>query len=489
MNTIFRKQLILSLGTLAISLALLGMVLSQVIRSYFTEQRVTTLLDSGARVSAVFEGAVQFGPFDIVDVGLINREIATMRQLFDARLIIINTDFQVIGVAQDLVNDQLPVYHQDLKPLMQGQPIATYGTLDGLLLEPLLTVGYPLRSGDRIVGAVLVGSSMAELEDTIFEMYRLTLLSLAASALVAGVLIYISSRSISRPLRQMNEAASVIAGGDFEKRIPVQSKDEVGQLAESFNYMAEGLQEQERIRRAFIANLSHDIRSPLTSMRGFLQAIDDGTVPPEKLHYYIGIVMDESNRLIKLANDILDISLLQEITLNPTTFDINNLIRKTALSFERQATLKNLTMHCRFAHESDIVRADYGKIQRVIYNLVENAVKFVPEGGEIVIETNLDEEGFSVSVQDNGRGISQEDQPRIFERFFKGDPSRNEYKKGSGLGLSIVKELVRAHDGQVAVKSTPGEGCLFIFSIPKTLKSRSSAVYSTPAETSTNHVI
>jgi len=319
---------------------------------------------------------------------------------------------------------------------MAGYVVRIYGTLDGLYQEPLLTVGHPIRVEDRIVGAVLIGSSMAELDDTIFEMYRLTLLLLMASALVAGILIYLSSRAISRPLRQMNEVARVIADGDFEKRITVKSKDEVGQLAESFNHMAEGLQEQERIRRAFIANLSHDIRSPLTSMQGFLQAIDDGTVPIDKLHYYLGIVMDESDRLIKLANNILDISLLQETALTPTLFDINMLIRKTVLSFESQATTKNLQLRCNFAHESDIVRADYDKIQRVIYNLVDNAVKFVPEGGEIVVETHLKEETVYVSVKDNGRGISPDDQSQIFERFFKGDPSRNEYKKGSGLGLS-----------------------------------------------------
>ena len=467
MRTIFRKQLILYLGTLLFSLVLLGAVLSQVIRVYFTDQRVETLMDSGARVSAVFEGAVLLGPFAIIDEGRINREIETMRQLFDARLILINRDFMVIGTALDLVDDGLPLYHEDLLPVMDGTPIFTYGTLDGLLLEPLLTVAYPLRSGGNVVGAVLVGTSMEELEAAIFEMYMLTLISLGLSALVAGALIYMSSRSISRPLRQMNEAARVIAGGDLEKRIPVQSKDEVGQLAESFNHMAEGLQEQERIRRAFIANLSHDIRSPLTSMRGFLQAIEDGTVPPEKLHYYIGIVMDESERLIKLANNILDVSLLQETSLHYSEFDINQLIRKTVLSFEPRATAKSLQLHCRFAHEEDIIKADYDKIQRVVYNLVDNAVKFVPEGGEVVIETSIEADNIQVSIQDNGRGIAKEDQSQIFDRFYKGDPSRNEHKKGSGLGLSIVKELIRAHNGQVKIQSEQNKGCLFTFAIPK----------------------
>ncbi|MCL2399989.1 MAG: HAMP domain-containing histidine kinase [Defluviitaleaceae bacterium] len=467
MRTIFQKQLILYLGTLIICLALLGVMLSQVIRTYFTDQRVEALQDSAARVAYSLEEMFQFH-FGIFDLGRLNQEISAMHRFLDARLIVINSDFQVLASSQGLVDSQAPLYHRDLAPLMEGIPIVAYGTLDGLYPEPLLTVGKPIRIGDQVVGAVLVGTSMAELETAIAEMYLLTLLSIAASAVIAGAFIYMFSKAVSRPLRQMNEAARVIAGGDFEKRITVQSRDEVGQLAESFNHMAESLQEQERIRRDFIANLSHDIRSPLTSMRGFLQAIDDGTVPAEKIHYYIGIVMDESDRLIKLANNILDVELLQEAVPYSSAFDINDLIRRTVLSFEPQATAKNLQIHCRFAHKYDEIWADYDKIQRVIYNLVDNAVKFVPEAGEIMIEVNLDDEACYVSVQDNGRGISLEDQPQIFDRFFKGDPSRNEYKKGSGLGLSIVREIVRAHGGQVTVKSSPGEGCLFTFSIPKT---------------------
>lgn len=464
MRTIFRKQLILYLGTLAVSFVLLGVVLTHVIRVYFTEQRIETLLDSGVRVSAVFEAAVQFGPVGIVNMTRLNQEIATMRQLFDARLVLINTNFEVIGTAHDLIAVGVPVYHVELEPLMLGYSIVVYGTLDGLFSEPLLTVGYPLRAGGNIIGAVLVSSSMAELEAAIAEMHMLTLLGLGVSALVAATLIYLSTRSISRPLGQMNEAARVIADGDFEKRIPVQSKDEVGQLAESFNHMAEGLQEQERIRSSFIANLSHDIRSPLTSMRGFLQAIDDGTVPPDKLSYYIGIIMDESERLIKLADNILDAGLLREMP--HTRFDINELIRKTVLSFERRATNKSLQLHCRFAYETTVISADYDKIRRVVYNLIDNAVKFVPEYGEIVIETSVKPGAVFVSVQDNGRGISPEALPRVFDRFYKADPSRNEYKQGSGLGLSIVKEIIRSHGGHISVESEPGNGCTFTFSIP-----------------------
>jgi len=472
MNTIFRKQLILYLGTLIISLGLLGIILSQVISSYFIDQREAELLGASSRVSAALEGLFEYG---IVYSPHLQQEISDISRFLDARLIVISSDYHVvIGNVQvltaTLTDFWTPLYHQDLLPLMDGYPIVSYGNLDGLFIESLLTVGRPIWVGEQIVGAVLVGTSMTELEATIAEMYRLTVLCLVAAALVGGILTYISSKAISRPLRQMNEAARVIADGDFEKRIVVQSKlamDEVGQLSKSFNNMAESLQEQERVRRTFVANLSHDIRSPLTSMRGFLQAINDGTAPEEKIHRYLGIVMDETDRLIKLANNLLDLNLLNETILKPTNFDINDLIRKTALSFESQATDKNLKLHCRFEHESDMVRADYDKIQRVLYNLMENAAKFVQHNGEIIVETNLKGDFVYVSVQDNGPGISEEDQGKIFERFYKADSSRGADKRGSGLGLSIVKDIVRAHGGSIEVQSMEGDGSLFSFSIPK----------------------
>ena len=463
MNTIFRKQLILYLGILIISLGLLGLILPQVIRTYFTEQKEDALLASGTRISTFLERYFQYG---ILHVALLNQEVLNMQHFLDARLIVISSDFYPLIPSQDLVDYRQSMYHRDLLALMQGNSIVSHGTLDGIYHEPMLTVGHPIRAGEHIVGAVLVSTSMTELEDTITEMYRFILLCLGVTALIGAILIYMSSKAISKPLRQMNEAARVIAGGDFEKRISVSSKDEVGQLSESFNHMAKSLQEQERVRRAFVANLSHDMRSPLTSMRGFLQAIDDGTVPADKTHYYIGIVIDETDRLIKLANNLLDTNVLHETTINPSTFDINSLIRRTVLSFEPRATEKNLQLHCRFAHESDMVKADYDKIQRVVYNLVDNACKFIQLGGEVIVETNVEEGFIYVSVQDNGPGIKEEDQEKVFERFYKVDSSRNEDKKGSGLGLSIVKDIVKAHGGSIRLTSGEGEGCLFVFSLP-----------------------
>ena len=464
---IFWKQLVLHLGTLVISFVLLGLVLAQGIRGHLTEQRMAELTTLAQRVAHSVENVVEYGIFNLQPLGI---EIMNLNHYLDATVILLNTDYTVLlahGLPDGVVAE---IPFPELAPLMEGHAVTVYGTANHPALEPLLIVGYPYWFNNQVAGAALVGISMAGLEDTISAMYQVMLLALLITGAFASILIYMSSRAISRPLMQINQAATVIAAGDFDKRIPIKfhnSKNEIGQLAARFNLMAEGLQEQERIRRRFLANISHDIRSPLTSMRGFLTAIQDGTAPPTQHDYYINIVLDESERLIKLSNDILDTHQIQdsEIQLERSNFDINNVIRETILGFEGRALAKRLMITSHFAHPIDIVHADENKIRRCLYNLIDNAVKFTQEGGEIVVETSVNAEKVLLSVRDNGLGIPPEEQKHIFDRFYKGDPSRGEDKTGNGLGLSIVKSFVRAHGERITVQSTPGEGSLFTFTL------------------------
>ena len=463
---IFWKQLLLYLGTLVISFILLALVLTQGIRGFLTEQKIAELTTLAQRVAHSMENFAQYG--GIFNYLILDTEIRNIHQYTDSAVMIIDDNFGVR--AHHGFEGELPDI-TGLEPLMYGEIVAVFGTADAPAFAPLLVVGYPFWFDGQILGAALVGFSMEELESAISDMYRIMLIALAGIGVFALVLIYISSRAISHPLRQVNEAASIIAGGDFDKRLPVRSKDEIGQLAKEFNRMAESLQQQERIRREFIANLSHDMRSPLTSMRGFLTAINDGTISPEQQPHYLNIVMGESERLIKLSNNILDIHRIQdaEVELTKTEFDINDLIRKTILGFQQRALDKRIMITSHFAHPSDIVFADEEKIGRVMYNLIDNALKFTPEEGEITVETtaNAATGKITISVADTGRGMTEEEQKRVFDRFYKGDQSRNEDKMGSGLGLSIVKEFVRAHGELVTVESEVGVGSVFGFMLDR----------------------
>lgn len=467
-NSIFRKQFILYMGVIILTFALLGVVLSQAFKTYFTDQKADSLKRQGEKISTAYARTLRGG---IIDIFQLSNQFRIINEYLDASFILVDTGFGIIGVSDDISADFIgeKLEAEVFKPVLEGKVVTAEGTIEGLFDEPVLTVCYPIIVNNTVLCAILMNSSVPELQSTISEAYKIGLWCLAISAVLAFALIFISSKTMSKPLREMNEAAKVIASGDFDKRIETKSRDEVGQLAKSLNNMAESLNKQEIARREFIANISHDFRSPLTSIRGFLQAIEDGTIPEERQSYYINIVLDETQRLSALAEDILTLNKLETNTeLIYEDFDINGLIRRTVSRFEQRIKEKKLKTRIVFSDKNTYVYADFEKIERVIYNLVDNAVKFTPDGGEINIETTMSKETrgkLTVSVRDNGPGISEQEKLRVFERFYKADASRGADKKGSGLGLSIAREFIKAHGENISLTSEPGKGCDFKFSL------------------------
>jgi signal transduction histidine kinase len=462
-RTIFVKQLVLYIGTLAISFIFLGAVLSQVIRGYITEQKVKSLEQSGSTLASEISSLYSYG---LVDMKQMAMQMEIIQMYLKAGLVVVDNELVMQIDSADLKlrrGEALAV--KELQALQFGYPVTAQGTFNGAFAENQLIVGYPVKVNGSVVGAIVLYSSLADLNKTIWDLYKATAVCLGVAIAVGVFLISLTSRTMSKPLRQMSKVASQISGGDFEKRVQAAGRDEVAQLAQSLNNMAESLDQHEKGRRDFIANISHDLRSPLTSMRGFIQAIMDGDVPPEKTSHYLGIVLKESERLSKLANDIVDLSQIeaQTIPLNAAAFDINKLIRDTALSFEGKITAKSQVMKLELADAVNYVKADREKIQRVLYNLLDNAVKFTPEGGSISVETSVSLGKVRIEVKDTGIGMSPEVQRKIFDRFYNADESRGMDKVGSGLGLSIAREFTRAHSSQLAVKSAPGEGTAFTF--------------------------
>ena len=463
---IFGKNLLLYLSILAISFAFFGVILTREMRTYLTEQRMASLIESTQRVAhsveSVFVYMYLHGEFHVEPLAA---QVDNLSKILDASVVILSPNLETVfsGLSSDT---NLPDMGY-LEAIAEGESIIVSGRFNPASPAPILFAGQPAVLEDNIIAVVLVSISLAEFESTIHGMSRIIALSLLAAALFGAALIYISSRAMARRLRQMNDAAEIISGGVFEKRIPARSKDEVGQLATQFNNMAESLHNQEIVRHAFISNISHDIRTPLTSMLGFITAIKDGTAPPEKHDYYMDIVHDETERLIKLSNTLLDIHHIQEAKLEivKSVFDINELIRKNILGFERRVVQKQITIASHFAKAPHMVIADEEKIQRCMYNLLDNAVKFTPNGGEIIVETTAKGKKVEISVTDNGPGMTTEEQKHIFDRFFKNDPSRNEDKMGHGLGLSIVREFISAHNEAITVESTPKKGSTFAFTL------------------------
>ena len=301
--------------------------------------------------------------------------------------------------------------------------------------------------------------------NTILNLIYITALILFGLSLI---ILLVFAKTVYIPLKKITAGANEYAAGNLTYQIKVDSQDEMGYLAATLNYMSDELNKMEEYQRTFVANVSHDFRSPLTSIKGYLEAIIDGTIPREMQDKYLKRVINETERLNKLTQGMLALnSLDSKGYLSRSNFDINRVIKDTAASFEGTCGAKGITFELTFSDNIQMVYADLGKIQQVLYNLIDNAIKFSHHDSTIFIQTSVRHEKVFVSVKDTGIGIPKDNIKKIWERFYKSDASRGKDKKGTGLGLAIVKEIIQAHGENIDVISTEGVGTEFIFSLPK----------------------
>jgi len=341
------------------------------------------------------------------------------------------------------------------------------GTQGGLYESDMLSVISPVNSNFTALGYVVFNYPM----DLILRSKARIMHSVYLTAYVvlglSLILILIFHFSVYRPLKKITDGAREYAKGNMAYRIEeTETRDEVGYLAATLNYMAEEQANLEKYQRDFVANVSHDFRSPLTSIRGYLAAILDGTIPPEFYEKYISRVIGETDRLQKLTEEMLTLDTLDsKILLRRTTFDVNRMIRDVCNSYENACAQKNLQFELLFEENKEFVYADYDKIQRVLYNLADNAIKFSYPGSVITITSAARLKKVFVSVKDRGEGIPRSSLKKIWDRFYKEDSSRGKDKRGNGIGLSIVKEIITAHNETIDVISTEKVGTEFTFTL------------------------
>ncbi len=347
---------------------------------------------------------------------------------------------------------------------------ATVETVDkNFFNAPVLTVAWPVVIDGNVIGAVFVHKKLSDMTDSMMEMYRQIIYAALMSIAVSVILVYFLGKNILRPLREVASATKQLARGNFDVRLDIPSRDEIGDLSKTFNSVAEDLGKYENTRRSFVANVSHDLRSPLTSMQGLVQGMLDGTIRKDQQEYYLGIVLDETKRLNLLINDLLDLSQIEsgKIAFTFKNMDINELIRRCLITFEGRISAKKIEVAVDIRDEKQYVHADENRIWQVMTNLIDNAVKFTPEGGDIHIYTTESPASIFVNVNNTGGVIPAEDLPYVFERFYKADKSRTREQEGTGLGLSIVKKILVGHGQNIWVKSSQKEGTTFTFTLKK----------------------
>ncbi len=348
-----------------------------------------------------------------------------------------------------------------LGKVTSGNVFKKYTNFGGNYKGRVYTIGMPIIHNRHIVGAIFYTTTMDKLLESFDNFASMLMMPFLISATLAIILIFIQTKKITKPIANINSAVLAIASGKFDKRLPVKTADETGQLASSFNYMAESLEKLDNMRNSFISDVSHELRTPMTSISGFVGGILDGTIPPEKHNEYLSIVYNESKRLSKMTSDMLEMSKMSscEYQLDMKKFDVCELIRLAIISLESKIDQKALEIDLSLSSEKIVVLADRDSILRVIINILDNAIKFSFDNTKIMITAKTNQSNAYISIGNFGIGIEEKDLPHIFDRFYKTDKSRGKDKTGAGLGLSMAKNIINLHNGQIwAESSNPKDG-------------------------------
>ncbi len=441
---------------------------SRMTLQYLTQQKADTLYREANYISANFVLSYYSDSPDAPSLETVYSHFQALDTYLDASIWLLNADGTLMVNSESSYSENSHTKIEDFDPTEMGSSYYTIGNFYGFFKDETLSVTAPITYNFRTRGYVLIHMPMSILTAERDGLLNITYVTLLLIFTLSLLILVAFTFTVYRPLKKITEAARQYAQGNFKYQLAINGEDEIGQLAATLIYMAHELDETDEYQKKFVANISHDFRSPLTSIKGYVEAMLDGTIPPEMQEKYLKIVLMETERLNKLTSGLLTLNSFdtKKNRLDITSFDINKIIKNTVSSFEGQCLDRHISIELLFDAKEQFVSADMGKIQQVMYNLLDNAIKFSPNGSQITIETTLRHEKVFISVKDQGIGIPRDSMKKIWERFYKTDASRGKDKKGTGLGLSIVKEIITSHGEHINAISTEGVGTEFIFTLP-----------------------
>ncbi|MDE7429289.1 MAG: GHKL domain-containing protein [Lachnospiraceae bacterium] len=399
----------------------------------------------------------------------VKAQLDALDTYFNATIWIINPSGRMILDSSAPVDVENEVVVENFDPTITAGSYYIVGDFFRTFDQEMLSVFAPITADYKVKGYVVIHSSLKSIQAETNQLLNISYIMLLILFLLSLIILIFFTEIVYIPLRKITEATEQYASGNMHYEFSVESEDEMGYLAAILSYMASEIARSEDDQKKFVANVPHDFRSPLTSIEGYLKAMIDGTIPPELYEKYLTIVLNETERLTKLTNSLLTLNNLNTkgIMLNKTDFEINAVIRNVAASFEGTCRQKMIGIELVLTGDEMYVVADMDKIQQVLYNLLDNAIKFSHHDSLIKIETTEKRNKVFISVKDTGIGIPKDDLKLIWDRFYKSDLSRGKDKKGTGLGLSITKEIIQSHGENINVISTEGVGTEFIFSLSK----------------------
>ncbi len=476
----FAKYLTAFIIIILVSFLMLSSIVTSLVRSHVTADKEEKLKMSCSIISTHFvdKNITDIHQYIHTDsASSILALIPIINMDYDFRVIITDEVGKVI--LSTINQDKEPQFYGDLGSIdvekafdevedqSGGRFLVHKGDIGGLVSESSLTYGKRILINEQLHGYAFTVVS-TEQEDRLIRVMRNTVINSSIWVMLAAVIAaYFITEKIVNPLRLMTRAAKKFGKGDFSERVPVVGKDEVAELARSFNNMADSLDSLEKMRFSFLANVSHDLRTPMTTISGFIDGINSGAIPPEQQSHYLGVISAEVHRLSRLVSQLLDISRLEsgDRKFNYEDFDIAEVARLVIISFEQQLEDKELDVEFDAERDEMPVFADKDAVYQVIYNLCHNAIKFSNVRGTFRIRiTRTQDKTVRFSVYDDGQIISEDDAAHIFDRFYKSDKSRGLDKSGVGLGLYICKTIIDAHGGKIGL-IVHDEGCEFWFEL------------------------
>ncbi|MEG0712369.1 MAG: HAMP domain-containing sensor histidine kinase [Niameybacter sp.] len=470
--TLFSKLLTLYLGIVVMTFIFFFAIFTGAFQNYYVDYTENIMIKQAELIAKEYQEVGDMKQSLQKTLERVFLRIEVLDSYLDATTWIVDRNYKmevVSGKQNSIIMDRKLANPEVIDKVFEKNVISQQTGFEQYFATPVLTVGYPIIIGGEVQYGLFIHTPMPQILKTIDEVRNILFQAVVITTSIIFILIYLISKKMTKPLKEMNQVAKKIANGEFAKRICIDGEDEISQLGTSLNYMAGELDKIDTNRKSFIANVSHDMRSPLTSIQGFVTALLDGTIPPEKHEKYLRIVLNESQRMIKMTNDILDLNKMEEgdLPLKKMEFDVHEMIHDLLDSFEQVTKEKDVKVNVILDKKNQMVFADPEKIARVVQNLLDNAFKFVNNQGTIEIETVAKQNKVWVYIRNSGPSISKEDQKSIWERFYKSDLSRGKDKTGMGIGLVIVKETMRQHNEELGIISNEGELVNFYFTLSK----------------------
>ena len=458
-GSIFVKLIFVFLLTMILTALLLGLLGSTLYKGYFIKDRQDVMLEQGRIISSLVASRMG-SEKDLQAILKLATSPRTETILYDRELRQISKSAIVGGrEAEDRIElgEQRDVLEAALRGEEQVVPVDDQR-------GDLLLIAIPVKRGGETQGVVLMQGLGLQRHFGVFNQQLID--AGIVAVIVSSAVAFLLSRSIARPLQEMSAIVRWMAKGDFSRKVKVRSRDEIGELAEAFNHMADELSELETMRREFVAHASHELRSPLTSIRGFVGAMLDGTIPVESQRPFLERINRESERLGKLVDQLLDLSALedQQASGDAGVADMESVVREAVATLQPLLDKKALHLSC--DSEAVRVRGQAERLEQVVINLLSNAIRFSEDGGDIHISVRKEAEGGRVEVSDHGIGIPAEEQERVWERFYKVDQARTTERGGTGLGLPIAKRIIENAGGRIGLQSAAGRGTTAWFVLP-----------------------